>query len=130
MLALILEGDSRRAEEGLRRLRSAFEALEGCLQDGRPTTKFMANRCALNGLLYKWIKFYGSKTHWVGIAPQIKSLAETIFDGFMQSRINEHCNQKLRDHETRDNSSRHMKHMRICIERPRVGCNRDRGEGS
>jgi hypothetical protein len=47
------------------------------------------------------------------MSPQMDVLVRGMFDGWMQSRIIEDCNQKLRDHESRDNASKVLRHVAL-----------------
>ena len=103
--------DDELATEFLSKFRVAVQAWEAVRCHPLPAVKQIAKGSVLQGVTLQWLVFFASRTGWKTVVPQMRVLLQTLFSGFCQSRINEHTNQKLRDHEFRDNMSRVLRHL-------------------
>lgn len=78
-----------------------------------PETKKLAERAPFNQTLLQWCIVFGRLGEWKVVTPQLKHLAQALFAGFAQSKVNEDANKMYRDAEVRGNASKVIKMMRL-----------------
>lgn len=110
-LALLL--DPKTVDLGMFELKKDVEAWRrAAAQDSAALMKLVRQSC-FNDVLMHWVVRFAEAERWLRPSRQLLELVESLFSGFNQSRVNEEANQRLRDSELRDNSSREVKFMRM-----------------
>ena len=112
-LAKLLSNDATQADEAYMELRKAAEAWSAALNHAAesPVMKKLVARCCFASPLMKWVLAFSWASEWKHIPHQVKALCEHTFTHFCQTRVNEEANGKIRDHESRQNASKVLKHL-------------------
>jgi hypothetical protein len=81
-------------------------------QQAGPILKKMVQRSPFGTTYMKWVVVIAEQGGWQ-CTNMLKELVAAVFSGIGQSKIIEDNNQRLRDRETRDNSSKEVAHLAI-----------------
>jgi len=82
-------------------------------QDSQVTSaKKIARQCPLSTTFMRWCIAIAEEAGWV-CTGKLKSFVGMVFQGITQTRIVEETNQRLRDKEKRDSSSKELQHLKM-----------------
>jgi hypothetical protein len=95
----------------MKRFKADVEAWEAAQAQVLPSALELADRCTLRGEFMRCCIHFAKESEW-RVNPMLLEMVRTLFTSMLQTKMNEDANQKLRDHETRDNASKSMKHFK------------------
>lgn len=103
--ALMVHDDSAIAQKGLAKLKACVAAWRWS-SSSSANGAAIAKRCMLGGAIMQRIISLAEESNYSEVGGALKQLLTSFWTGALQTVVNEKANQRLRDCETRDSSSK------------------------